>query len=128
MANNDSTVMNKKILVIDDEPLFLEVLSTVLTEEGFTVEYAEKADSIYSLLDSFKPDLLILDIRIADVDGRTICNELKQHPFTKNLPIIMLTGISYEEISELDCYADAIIGKPYKYDNLLLTIKQLLLN
>lgn len=118
--------MGKKILVVDDSFLILEALGTFLIQEGFIVRCAEKAVLIDSLIDDFEPDLIILDIKLGDVDGRVVCNELKQRSDTEHLPIIMLTGLTFEEIAELDCYADAILGKPYESANLLLTINQLL--
>lgn len=118
--------MQKKILVLDDDPMALLVLESTLTDKGYTVSCIMKTDLLNSELKSFAPDLIILDIRLDDSDGRDICNELKLANETRHIPIIMLTGLSHEEISEKDCAADAIIGKSSDSKNLLHTVSDLL--
>lgn len=118
--------MNKKILIVDDDILFLEAFAEFLVEEGFMIEFAERVSEINKLLSSFVPDLIILDIHLEDGDGRTVCNDIKIRSETEHIPIIILTGLSYEEIGMLDCRADAILGKPCDTQNLLLTINYLI--
>ncbi|MFC3563028.1 response regulator transcription factor [Pedobacter jamesrossensis] len=118
--------MSKRILIVDDNLLFLKALNLLLSQEGFTVQCSENAKSIDSIISGFKPDLIILDIKLEDEDGRIICNDIKERPHTNHIPIIIITALSFDEISEMECEADAILGKPYETANLLLTINQLL--
>lgn len=118
--------MNKKILVVDDDPLVLESLSLLLSHEGYLLELIAKSFLIEKSISRFQPDLIILDIWLGDGDGRKICDQIKGQPHTAYIPIILITGLSYEEISKFDCEADAILGKPYDADTLLQTIDGLI--
>lgn len=117
-----------KILVIDDDVELLEALEDFLCTEGFEVRSSPNHQSIDKLNEDFHPDLIILDIALGDGDGRTICDELKNRDATAHIPILLLTGLSYQDISEIECLADGIIGKPFESSHLLLNIKELILN
>ncbi|WP_316739218.1 response regulator [Pedobacter aquatilis] len=116
----------KKILVVDDDRLFLSQMEHQLTEEKFHVKCIEKLGDIDTSIESFRPDLIILDILLDDGDGRLVCNDLKNHSATSHIPIVVITGLSFEKISEIECEADATLGKPFSMDNLLINITQLL--
>ncbi|KQS41933.1 response regulator transcription factor [Pedobacter sp. Leaf194] len=118
--------MEKKILFLDDDPLALTGLDAMLTGEGYRVCCVSSATSLADAMESFAPHLLILDIWLPDGDGRLICNQLKTGESTKHIPIIMLTALTHEEIGEIECDADAIIGKPFNSSNLIRTIEDLL--
>ncbi|WP_316846919.1 response regulator transcription factor [Pedobacter psychrodurus] len=118
--------MQKRILVIDDDELMLGALDSFLVFENFLTETVVSAKLIDQALAGFKPDLIIMDIRLDAADGRLICDELKGKSGSSGIPIILLTGLSYREIALIDCKADAIIGKPYESSSLLNTIDQLL--
>ena len=113
----------KKILVIDDDLSLLEALEDFLRIEGFEVRSSPHHQSIENINKDFRPDLIILDINLGDSDGRTICDQLKNSDSTAHIPILLLTGLSYEDISEIECLADGIIGKPFESSHLLLNIK-----
>jgi len=119
--------MQKRILVIDDDEMMLASLELFLTDENYLIETIDSSEMIDPALAKFAPELIIMDIKLDRADGRVICDELKANSITSHIPIILLTGLSYEEIAEIDCQADAIIGKPYESSSLLFTIKQLLL-
>ncbi|MFC4210220.1 PleD family two-component system response regulator [Pedobacter lithocola] len=118
--------MNKQILVIDDDILTLEVINSMLNDEGYNVKSVHLTEMIFPSIAEFNPDLIIMDIKLNKADGRILCNQIKESENTKHIPIILLTGLDYDLIGEIICNADAIMGKPYKLDNMLLTIKNLL--
>jgi len=118
--------MAEKILVIDDDELMLEVLEVFLTQEDFHIQTVAKAQLVELAIANFKPDLIVMDIRLDTADGRTICDELKSNSGTSHIPVILLTGLGYDEIAWIDCQADAIIGKPFDNGSLLHTINQFL--
>lgn len=120
-------IMQKRILVIDDDELMLGALDSFLRFEKFDTETVARAELIYQAVASFNPDLIIMDIKLGNADGRLICDDLKDNLTSSNIPIILLTGLSYWEIALIDCKADAIIGKPYESSSLLNTIDQLLM-
>jgi len=118
--------MKKKILVVEDDTLLLSALDNFLIHEDFLTRMVAKAQEVESEVEEFKPDLILMDIFLDTADGRIICDKLKSNPSTLYIPIILLTGLSYEEIALFDCQADAIVGKPYDNRSLLHTINQCL--
>jgi len=118
--------MGKKILVIDDDELMLRALDCLLMHEEFQTKTLAKAELIENVVSDFRPDLIVMDIRLDTADGRTVCDRLKADESTSHIPIILLTGLTFNEIAHMDCHADAIIGKPFKNSSLLHTIKQFL--
>ena len=118
--------MQKRIMVIDDDEMMLESLGLFLTDENYLIKTVDNSEMIDPALAKFNPELIIMDIRLDGADGRIICDGLKANSTTSHIPIILLTGMSYDEIALIDCEADAIMGKPYESTWLLSTIKQLL--
>ncbi|MGM9478009.1 response regulator [Pedobacter sp. GSP4] len=119
--------MKKKILVVDDDLLLLISLELLLSDEGYSVKLVNKSSLIKESIITFSPDLIIMDIWLDEADGREICDEIKKSPLTSQIPIILLTALSHQKISEFDCQADAIIGKPCNHNILLQTTSDLLL-
>ncbi len=120
------SVPKNKILIIEDDLQMLDALEILFSEEGYTVAAINKAADVEPTLERFEPHLMLMDIRLEDGDGRIICDRIKEKQLIKDLPIILITALSYREISEIDTLADAIIGKPYNVNTLLLTAKQLI--
>jgi len=118
-------MIKNKILLIDDDKFLLDALAQFLSMEKFDVKVLDQSDLIQSTISTFNPDLIILDIDLGDADGRLICDELRINEATAHIPIILLTGLSYEEIAAIDCMADAIIGKPFESSMLMLSVKEL---
>ncbi|RYE59537.1 MAG: response regulator [Sphingobacteriales bacterium] len=117
--------MNNKILIIDDDLQILSLLEMNFIENGFTTMAISAAALVMPSILAFSPKVILMDIRLDDGDGRLICDELKADSRTQHIPIILLTGLSYTQISELECLADAIIGKPFDIQHLLQTVQQI---
>jgi CheY-like chemotaxis protein len=82
-----------KILVIDDEPDNITFVETVLKKEGFTILSAEDGFEGFKTAMEQLPDLIILDVQMPKMDGFEVFNKLRTADSTKEIPIIMLTGI-----------------------------------
>lgn len=117
--------MNNKILIIEDDRQTLDSLELLFMQEGYQVMAIESAALIAPSMSTFKPEILLMDIRLQDGDGRLICDGIKNNLLTKDLPIILLTALSYQEISEFESLADAVVGKPYQVQNLIQLANQL---
>jgi len=85
--------ISKKILIVDDEILVIDVLTKKLKKEGFLVDSA--FDGVEALLkvDKLKPDLILLDIIMPKLDGISVLKKLKASDETQNIPIIILTNL-----------------------------------
>lgn len=117
-----------KILIVDDEPDILEFVGYNLTSEGYTVEKSRNGKLAIELNKSFKPDLIILDVMMPEMDGIETCYQIKKDVDINDPKIIFLTARSedYSEISGLEAGADDYISKPVRPRVLLTRIKAVL--
>lgn len=116
----------KKILVVDDDDDVLETIQLILEIGGYDVEPLNDASLIFERIDVFKPDLILLDIVLGKIDGRIICHQLKLNQSTKNIPILMMSGLyKLNEINEMNCGPDDFMPKPFKMNVLLEKIENL---
>ena len=117
----------KRIIVVDDDEEVLETIELVLEIGGYDVEPHDSAEGIHEIIQRFNPDLIILDIVLGNIDGRTVCAEIKTNQKTKHIPILMMSGLYKEkEISGLDTPPDDFMPKPFKMDVLLEKIEKLI--
>ena len=117
-----------KILLVDDEADILEFLSYNLRKEGYTVFTADNGKHAVSIAKKEKPNLILLDVMMPDMDGIETCNEMREIPELKNVVIAFLTARNedYSQIAGFDVGADDYISKPIKPKVLLSRIKALL--
>ena len=108
-----------KILVVDDDIDILTVVQLVLDSNGFEVVAISKWQEIYSQIESFKPDLILLDVSLGSQDGRNICRQLKTDAATKNILIILFSANHNIQKSISDCFADKFISKPFDINDLI---------
>lgn len=117
-----------KILIADDEPDILDIISYNLEKEGFEIITAKDGQQALELSKIHKPDLLILDIMMPYKTGIEVCNLLRMIPEFKKTPIAILTALSDESshIRGLDSGADDYISKPISPKVLVSRINALL--
>lgn len=120
--------MNKRILVVDDEPDAVELVAFNLKGAGFDVITAEDGEVALTKARNFAPDLIVLDVMLPAVDGLEVCKILRRDPATSGLPIIMLTAKAGEidRVLGLELGADDYVTKPFSPRELVLRIKNLL--
>ena len=116
--------MQKKILIVDDNIELLEMAREVVKAAGFKVAVASTGPDGLAKARSFKPDLLILDLVLPEMDGFAICEALRRDRETSTLPVIMLTGLTSEftRYAGLECGANEYVKKPVTADELLSKI------
>ena len=120
--------MQKKILIVDDDPVQTKLLATKLPENGYTVLSATQAASGLQMAMDKYPDLIILDVMMPIINGYNLCQLLKNDPKHKDIPIILLTSRDKEKDIEIgrDVGADAYLIKPVSISSLLEKIAELL--
>jgi two-component system, OmpR family, alkaline phosphatase synthesis response regulator PhoP len=91
-------MMNRKILIVDDEPHILRLLASRLRANHYEVIAAADASQGFRAANEERPDLILLDMRMPDKDGMSLFNNLKESNFTSDIPIIFI-GISSEKRS-----------------------------
>ncbi|WP_291778079.1 response regulator transcription factor [Cecembia sp.] len=105
-----------RVLVVDDEPDIVDLLSYNLKKEGYDVAAAEDGIKAVKVASKFLPDVILLDIMMPNQDGVETCRQLREVPELKNTFIIFLTARSeeYSEVAAFDVGADDYITKPIK--------------
>ena len=117
-----------KILLVDDEKDILEFLSYNLRKESFTVRTALNGELAIEEAKIFKPDLIIMDVMMPEMDGVTACANIREIVDLKDVLILFLTARSeeYSELAGFDAGADDYVTKPIKPKLLISRIKALL--
>lgn len=123
-----------KILIIDDNPNFVEATKAILESKSYKVVAAYDKNEGMEKINSEKPDLILLDIMMKKLDdGFTLCYKLKHDPELKKIPVLAISAITKETglkfSSETDgeyFEADDYVEKPVKADDLLERIEKLL--
>ncbi|HEY9340275.1 MAG TPA: response regulator [Hanamia sp.] len=113
-----------KILVIDDDLDILSVMEILLSMRGYNVEVTAKGENTFPKIETFKPDLILLDVLISGYDGRVICKQLKSNEETKHIPIIMFSAHPGAAATIADYGANDFISKPFDVDHLLKKVKE----
>jgi CheY-like chemotaxis protein len=126
MATDKSSA--KTIIVVDDNPDIVNIVKTILEGKGYNVMCAYSGAELFTKLKEKKPDLIILDIMMPEMDGLEVLTRLKGVPETASLPVILLTAkVQYEDV--LGGYklgADYYITKPFTSTQLTNGINLLL--
>ena len=99
MDNAQSKWVKGNLLIVDDDLLLLQTLDAFLTREGYKVRSAPNGQMALMSAVEDPPELILLDIRLPDMDGFQVCRRLKEDPQTGHIPVIMLTGHGSEEIA-----------------------------
>ena len=116
------------ILVIDDDEALSDVLSQRLKQQGFDAITAESGKGGLAIVRNESPNLIVLDLRLPDIDGFEICEALADSPETCNIPIIILSGMERPDIIRRSRLAGCFyfLRKPYDPNALLVLIRQAL--
>jgi two-component system alkaline phosphatase synthesis response regulator PhoP len=118
---------HKKILIVEDERDILQLVKLYLEKEGFRTVAATTGTEGLKLVKSDKPDLMVLDLMLPEMDGLEVCKRVRSAPETATLPIIMLTAKAEESdtIIGLELGADDYVTKPFSPKTLVARVKAL---
>jgi CheY-like chemotaxis protein len=120
-----------RVLVVDDDPDFVEIVSMILRKEGYEVESASSGDAALKQMRASPPDILLLDVMMSTVlDGVNVSFAMSEDPVLKNVPIVMISSIpdsAHAEEFPTDEYVpiSAWITKPAQPEQLIKTVKRL---
>ncbi len=118
------------ILVIDDEPQITEIIDAFLTNSGYEVHVSNIATEGLKLAKQLKPDVILLDIMMPEVDGYSLCNDLKNDNNTSGIPVVFLTGKDRNDDMgrSFKVGGDMFIKKPFSCERLLEILNIILLS
>lgn len=119
-------VQRRSILIVEDDEAMADVLSIRLSRQGFKTKIAESGRTALSLVRKEKPDLILLDLRLPDMDGFEVCQELVDDEATCEIPVIILSGLERPDIIRRSRAAGChyFVHKPYDPNALLTLIEQ----
>ncbi|MFP4299128.1 MAG: response regulator [Spirulinaceae cyanobacterium] len=102
------------ILVVDDEPHGFDVIEALLFREGYNLHYASNGFAALEYLETTRPDVILLDVMMPEMDGLEVCQRLKSNKAWQHIPVVMVTALSSKEDLGrcLDAGADDFISKP----------------
>jgi CheY-like chemotaxis protein len=120
------------ILLVDDDPDFIAATRLVLLEAGYSVRTALGGEEALSLAHEKKPDLIVLDVIMPDLDGFTVCERCKADPDLRHVPVMMLTSFA-DRVSDtsvavrqgMNLEAEDYVDKPVRPPELLRRIDKL---
>ena len=118
--------MAKRILVLDDNQDILDIVHETLSYEEFDVKSTSTSDAVMPLVEEFNPDLVILDYRVAGLNGGELCKQIKSHPDFSDTPVIIFSAyINHnDELVRYGC--DAVINKPFDLTELVAKVNALI--
>jgi two-component system response regulator RpaA len=117
-----------RILVIDDDQAIAELIKVNLDLLGHQVTTANDGIKGLALAQQNRPDLIVLDVMMPDLDGFTVCQRLRQNTATNTIPILMLTalGLTRDKVKGFDSGADDYLTKPFEIPELQVRVRALL--
>jgi two-component system response regulator MprA len=115
----------QRVLVVEDDPAIARVLELELGEAGYRVEITVAGTDGLSAMERERPDLVVLDVRLPDMDGLTVCRRARRSGH--DMPILMLTALDRvgDRVVGLDAGADDYLAKPFAIEELLARLRAL---
>jgi len=119
--------MDTTILIVDDSPFIVDGLAAILSRKGYTPVMAHGGDECLKILESVKPDLILLDIMMEPMDGWETLERIKGNPVTKEIPVLMFSAkkITPAEAQEHSLSIDDFVSKPVNPAQLLESIQRI---
>ena len=118
----------ERVLIVDDDPDIVRLVTYNLTHASFQTVTATTGRKALEIVRKELPDLIILDLMLPDVDGMEVCRVLRQQPQSRKIPIIMLTarGDEIDRVVGFELGADDYVQKPFSIRELVLRVKSIL--
>lgn len=125
MSNNQSNSVWGNILVVDDTPDNLRVLSASLTEQGYQVRCVKNGAMALLTAQKEPPDLILLDIKMPDMDGYEVCEKLKSNQLTHDIPVIFLSALDdiFDKVKAFNVGGVDYMNKPFQVEEVLIRVK-----
>lgn len=117
-------LMNKKVLLIDDNPHILEAIELILTTEDYEVHSLTRVDDILKDVISLKPGLILLDLLLSGKNGKEIAGILKNNASTRNIPIVIISAHPSAEKAAMQAGVDGFLAKPFDIADLLTLVEK----
>ncbi len=120
--------MSRRVLIVDDEPNIVTSLEFLMRGDDYEVRVARNGEEALQLAESFRPDIVVLDVMMPQRSGFEVCQKIRENPILRDAKIIMLTakGREVEKEKGLGLGANAYVTKPFSTKELMNTVRGLL--
>lgn len=120
--------MTPDVLVVEDSAIAVRLVQAALSDLGAAFRSAADGEEGIAQIRSRTPDLLVLDLGLPTLDGWAVLEWVREHPPTASIPVIVITGLGGDRLSEraAEAGADAFFSKPFSQSSLLETARRLL--
>ncbi len=120
--------MPNRVLIVDDEPFNLDLLEQELMDQGYTIERANDGEEALQKVESFLPDVILLDYMMPKLNGIEVVKRLRQDERRKLIPVILVTakGSQEDKVRGLDAGADDYVVKPFDSFELLARVRSMI--
>ena len=107
--------MDARVMIVDDDPADREILEALLHPDNYQIAVATCGEEALGLLSAFRPDLVLLDVMLPDIDGFEVCQRLRTDPEHAQVPVIMVTALDDRDsrLRGIECGADDFLSKPF---------------
>ncbi len=118
--------MKKKILIVDDEPNIVIPLEFLMEQNDYDVKVAVTGEEAIEIIESFNPDLILLDIMLPGMDGYEVCQKVRRNPKLPETKIIFLSALARDiDIAKgMGLSADGFITKPFSISDVVESVKK----
>ncbi len=125
MSTNQTNPLKGDILVIDDTPDNLRLLSTMLTERGYKVRKALSGQMALRSAQTMLPDVILLDINMPEINGYEVCTQLKANPLTRDVPVIFISALDdvWDKVKAFTVGGIDYITKPFQREEVLARVE-----
>ncbi|MBS7565033.1 response regulator [Mucilaginibacter sp. Bleaf8] len=117
--------MSKRILILENDPDILDIMQEILNYEGFDVKPMSENDDVFKRIEEYDPDLVMIDYLLNGINGGEICAQIKKHPSTSELPVVLISAYSRVLLSLGTYGCDDFIAKPFELSDLINRIRTL---
>jgi CheY-like chemotaxis protein len=126
-SNKNKNIMKPKILIVDDDPINIELLEGYLSKD-YDILKAHDGNEAIMIVDATPPDIILLDIIMPGMNGYDVCKKLKNDPKTNHIPIVIVTSLQETEDRNkaIQAGADDFITKPFDIIELTVRVKSYL--
>jgi CheY-like chemotaxis protein len=115
--------MLKTVLIIEDDPDILDMMSYILRDEGYSVVASRDCSPLETVLE-LAPDLILMDNRLPDVSGKDACRKLKQAAETRHIPVLLISANQHLPQLAEESLADGYVSKPFDLEELISAVRQ----
>ncbi len=124
MSNTTTPALKSNILVVDDTPLNLRLLTIILDKQGYTTHSVSNGEAAIQFVETHLPELILLDIMMPGMDGYKVCEKLKLNERTRDIPIIFISALSdvVDKIKAFSVGGVDFITKPFQLEEVLARV------